>query len=263
VRNIWLLFRIGIFLYLFSSGGRPSWRLILMFLGVLAVWAIQNGWFGANFGAEGMRRHFEGLFGLEGRRERVPEIRANRRRGQTEARPGSQGENNQQQQATASSSAAQGQEPTPEDAARRLMQRSEETNRNRLVGQIRTVERTVALFLASLWPGVGENVVRVQEQRRREEERRAQEAEVEAKRKDEEQKKRVESGEGSSSSSAPVIIGEVGGGSSSAAAGSSTSGADVASSDGVSRVNKGKAKASEEEVAVMEGESSVAATTAS
>lgn len=223
-----------------------------MALGVLAVWAIQNGWFGANVGAEGMRRHFEGLFGLENRRERQPEIRANRRLSQTEARPASRGENNQQ---TAASSSARGQaEPNPEDAARRLIQRNEEANRSRILGQLRAVERTVALFLASLWPGVGENVVRVQEQRRREEERRQHEAEVEAKKKEEEERKRIEGGEASSST--VTVIGDA---PSSAAAGSSTSGADVAPSDGVNRVNKGKAKASEEEVAAQEGETSTPA----
>ena len=233
VRNLWLLMRIGIFFYFFSAGGRPSWRLILLALGAAAVWAIQNGWLGAAAGTEGLRRHFEGLFGLDAARRDRPahDIRPNRRVSDTERRPGSR----------VGHAAA---DPSPEDAARRMVRARDDATRNRVVGHLRALERTVALFLASLWPGVGENVVRVQEQRRRNEERRAQEAELERKRKEEEEKKRIEEAAG------------VGPASESTAADAASSATDLSSGDGVTRVNKGKAKASAEEVEKQEAESS-------
>jgi hypothetical protein len=56
------------------------------------------------------------------------------------------------------------------------------------------------LFVASLWPGIGEAHVRAQRELREQEERRAAEAEVEARRRAEEQEKEKEkSGEGSGS----------------------------------------------------------------
>ena len=232
VRNLWLLMRIGIFFYFFSAGGRPSWRLILLALGAVAVWAIQNGWLGGAVGADGLRRHFEGLFGLDAaRRDRPgPDIRPNRRVSDSERRPASR----------AGQPAA---DPNPENAARRMVRAQDDASRNRVLGHLRALERTVALFLASLWPGVGENVVRVQEQRRRDEERRAQEAEVERKRKEEEEKKSIEEAAG---------VGPAGEGT---AADAASSAADLSSGDGVTRVNKGKAKASAEEVEKQEAES--------
>ena len=71
-----------------------------------------------------------------------------------------------------------GGEPTPEQAAQRLLQQRDERLQraplHRLREQVRPVERAAALFLASLWPGVGEAHVRARE----EAERRAQEEEV-------------------------------------------------------------------------------------
>ena len=64
---------------------------------------------------------------------------------------------------------------------------------------IRPIERAVALFLASLWPGVGEAAVRAREdeERRRNEEEVARQraAEEERARKEEEEKKAAEDSE--------------------------------------------------------------------
>jgi hypothetical protein len=103
------------------------------------------------------------------------------------------------------------------------------------------------LFVASLWPGVGENVVRVQEQRRREEERVREEED--RKRREEEERNRNDEGSSFATGAAEVVgVDDVGG----TAGESSTSGADVRAGDGLSKVNKGKGKATEDEVAAQE-----------
>jgi hypothetical protein len=65
--------------------------------------------------------------------------------------------------------------------------------------QIRPVERAVALFVASLWPGIGEAHVRAQRELREQEERRAAEAEVEARRRVEEERGAQEKKDGDGS----------------------------------------------------------------
>ena len=55
--------------------------------------------------------------------------------------------------------------------------------------RVRPVERAVALFVASLWPGVGEATVQA---RREAEERRRNEEEVERRRREEEEQRRIE-----------------------------------------------------------------------
>jgi len=82
--------------------------------------------------------------------------------------------------------------PTPEQVAQRLID-ERNAGQNARVQQlreaIRPVERAVALFVASLWPGIGEAHVRAREQ----EERRRNEEEIAARRReDEERKKREE-----------------------------------------------------------------------
>jgi len=252
VRVIWLLIRLGVIIYLFTAGGRPSWRLILLGLVVAVVWGVQMGFFGRGGGGgmERVRRYFEQLFGVGEERERIigegrrgpgPNRRLSSgggRRGSTEA-------------ASASSSAAPAATergrgpalPSPQETARRLV--GEARNRDWVARRVREVERTVALFVASLWPGVGENVVRVQEQRRREEERVREEEE--RKRREEEKKNGEDSG--FAAGAAEVVDVDAVGGSGEEA---STSGADVRAGDGPSRVNKGKAKATEDEVAAQE-----------
>jgi hypothetical protein len=57
---------------------------------------------------------------------------------------------------------------TPEEAARRLLQQQQRNNQFGWVREsMRTVERGVAIFVASLWPGIGERMVHAQEERER------------------------------------------------------------------------------------------------
>ena len=79
--------------------------------------------------------------------------------------------------------------PTPDQVAQRLLNQTQDERRTWLREQIRPVERAVALFVASLWPGIGEAHVRA---RREEEERRRAEEEVEARRRAEEEAARTQ-----------------------------------------------------------------------
>ncbi|KAK4899618.1 hypothetical protein LTR27_002884 [Elasticomyces elasticus] len=53
--------------------------------------------------------------------------------------------------------------PTPEEVARRLIDERRNGRQQQWREFVRPVERAVALFVASLWPGIGEAHVRDQE----------------------------------------------------------------------------------------------------
>lgn len=198
VRNLWLAARLAAFAYFFLSSGRGYWRLLLLGGIGLAIYALNSGWLGRNVDNAwgGLRRHFENLVN-------------DARRGNPVA-------------PTAAQVAHNNAHPSPEDTARRLLQEHQRRNRSatqefidRAVARARQAERTFALFVASLWPGVGEGVIRAQEQARREEEQRIEEErkkreEEAAKKKEEEEAKKSgekeDAGEGSSKNSAAVAV---------------------------------------------------------
>ncbi|KAE9970287.1 hypothetical protein EG327_010319 [Venturia inaequalis] len=202
VRNLWLAARLAAFAYFFLSSGRGYWRVLLLGGIGLAIYALNSGWLGRNVDNawESLRRHFETLVN-------------DARRGNPIA-------------PTAAQMAYNNAHPTPEDTARRLLQEHQRRNRSatqefidRAVARARQAERTFALFVASLWPGVGEGVIRAQEQARREEEQRIEEErktreEEEAKKNEEAKAKKAaeegNAGEGSSKevSTVPVPLPE-------------------------------------------------------
>lgn len=174
--HLWLLFKLACFVYFFSGGG--GWYKSVV-LGVIAggVYLAQLGIFDEQLNL--IRRHFEAILPVGALAERA-------------ARP-----RNAEGQAHGT---AAGRNLTPEEAARRLLQQ----HQNRRFGMLReflhTVERSFAIFIASLWPGIGERMVHAQEERVRaeraaEEERRAQAEE--AQRQSEEEKRKEEAGESS------------------------------------------------------------------
>ncbi|KIW04936.1 uncharacterized protein PV09_04101 [Verruconis gallopava] len=211
VRNLWLIVRLCIFGWFFFSSGRGYGRLlILLVLGGL-VWGINAGIFGQRLNGllDSIQRHFQ---------EVVDEARGNRPNEQQQTAPG----NN----AGEGSSRAAG-FPTPEETARRLMVQQAEGQRRRMRDTLRQIERTIALALASLWPGVGEAVVRNHERARREAERAAEER---RRAEEEEARKRSEAEEEKKAKDC-VAVGTAEG---------STS---VNRAGGAERVNKGKEKA--------------------
>jgi hypothetical protein len=156
--HAWLLFKLLIFLYFFAGGG--SWyRPIMMGLLGAVAYIAQLGVFEEQL--DRIRRHFEALVGLN---DRAPNAQ--------------QGQGNAGQANT--------HEPTPEEAAQRLVQQRQGRNATWIRERLRTTERAFALFVASLWPGLGERMVQAQEERVRaaraaEEERRRAEEEQAAK----------------------------------------------------------------------------------
>ena len=177
--HFWLLFRILIFAYFFM-GSNMGWQRPLLLLGIgFGFWMVRAGALGDMVA---VRRWWDGVVGLEPARPAQGEgAQAQQQQGQA-----GQPQNDQQQ-------AANGQQqhrnpmPTPEQVAQRLL--NEQADRNQQQNawwreRIRPVERAVALFVASLWPGVGEATVRA---RREMEERQRAEEEVERRRREEEE----------------------------------------------------------------------------
>ncbi|KAF2816125.1 uncharacterized protein BDZ99DRAFT_458028 [Mytilinidion resinicola] len=176
--HFWLLFKLIAFIYLFAGG--TGWRRpVMMGITGIIVYLAQLGLFENQF--DRVRRHFEALLPLAER----------------EVGPG------QRPRPEAAQGGDSRRAPTPEETAQRLIREHEERERGWMRERIRVVERAVALFVASLWPGLGERMVRAREERvaaeRREEERLAAEeqakAEREAKEKEEAEGEKAE-GEG-------------------------------------------------------------------
>lgn len=204
VQRGWLFLQLYMFMFVLSEPG--TWRRYTLLVAAVIVCLLPrenplNNAFAA------ARRHVDRLIGpphpQPRDRERDREGRQGRGRpglGQAVARA-VQGNNNAQGQAapaaaqpppTGASSAppqaARGAvNVTPEHNARRLLREREQRNPNILRDMFYWVEQAVALFLASLVPGLGERHVAAREEARRQEERER----VEAQRaREEEEKKR-------------------------------------------------------------------------
>jgi hypothetical protein len=154
--HLWLIFKLAVFVYVFAGGG-GLYRPIM--LGAVAgiVYLAQIGMFEdqINF----MRRHFEALLPMGAIAERAAQPTNQRARGNI----------------------------SPEEAARRILQQRQEQRFGWLRDSLRGVERAFTLFVASLFPGVGERMVHAQEERERLERVAAQE---ERQRQEEEARKR-------------------------------------------------------------------------
>jgi hypothetical protein len=128
--HVWLVFKLACFVYFFSGTG---WYKSIL-LGIIAgcVYLAQLGLFEEQFNL--IRRHFEAVLPVGAMAERA-------------AQP------------------IQRRNTTPEEAARRLLQQQRQGGWIRET--VRTVERAGAIFVASLWPGIGERMVHAQEERAR------------------------------------------------------------------------------------------------
>ncbi|KAK4948355.1 hypothetical protein LTR10_012889 [Elasticomyces elasticus] len=169
MNNIWLLFRVLIFVY-FVMGSNLGWRrpAALAVIGI-GFWMVRAGLFGEGGVA---RRWWEGVV----RVGPAPQGQGAGVQGGGQAVPGGE-------------VAGQGAMPTPEQVAQRLIDEQRNGRQQQWREFVRPVERAVALFVASLWPGIGEAHVRDQE---REVQRVRDEAEVEGRRREEEARKAEE-----------------------------------------------------------------------
>lgn len=156
--HMWLLLRILAFAYFFLGGGQ-GWRRPLVLVTIAFVFFVLRG---ADAGAgvrEAVRGWWEGVIGL-------PPRQAQPQNGQqvvpTQGNAQGAGQAGQAQPAPA---AADPQEPQALSPLR---------------ARLRPLERALALFLASLWPGVGERTVRARREEDERQQRERQEADVQA-----------------------------------------------------------------------------------
>lgn len=172
--HLWLIFKLAAFVYFFAGGG-GLYRPIMLGMVAGVVYLAQVGVFQEQFNI--VRRHFEALLPVGALADRV-------------AQP-----NNQRQ-------TQQRGNLSPEEAARRILQQRRDQRFGWIRDSMRTVERAFALFVASLFPGVGERMVHAQEERerlervaaqeereRQEEEARRREEEAQAQREQKDEKK--------------------------------------------------------------------------
>ena len=144
--HLWLLVRLSGFVYFFTAGA--GWRRTMLF-GILAclVFIAQTGVFRpivqSIWGP--LRRHAEGLVPLAGNER---------------AAAGATGINGNPNIAGVQ---ANNHELTPQQAAERLLQERERQDVDFMRQTLRRIERAVALFVASLVPGVGERHIAVRE----------------------------------------------------------------------------------------------------
>ena len=144
--HLWLFIRLFGFVYFFTAGA--GWRrTILLGLAAGLVFIAQTGIFRPVMRGlwDPIRRHAEGLVPLAGNeRQRVGPPRA--------------GEN-----ADAARAQRINRSPTPEEAGQGNVQESEQHNQSLVRRTFRRAERAIALFVASLVPGVGERHIAARE----------------------------------------------------------------------------------------------------
>ena len=135
--HIWLLIRLFGFVYFFTAGGSSRRA---FFLGGIAflVFVAQTGVFRPVVRAvwDPLRRHVEGL------------VAGNDQHPVQQPPPPAVGD--------AENTRSRNREPTPQEAAARLLQERERQNRGAVREYLRSIERAVALFVGSLVPGFGE-----------------------------------------------------------------------------------------------------------
>ena len=165
--HLWLLIRLFGFVYFFTAGA--GWRRTML-LGLIAglVFIAQTGIFRPVIQGiwDPIRRHAEGL---------VP-LAANER-----PLAGADGDN-----ANRRGTQPANREPTPQEAAERLLQERDGQDVSYVRQSFRRIERAVALFVASLVPGVGERHIAAREAAEAARQVEAREREERAKREEEE-----------------------------------------------------------------------------
>lgn len=160
--HIWLLIRLGIFVWLFTTPN-SSWSRWLSIIGLaIFVFVVNIGVL--NNAAEGAWRPL-----LQQLQNMLPRLE-NQQAQQDEHQPRHQGRAGQEQ---GGEPGGNGREPNPADMAERLVARRQ----GWLQAQLRRVERASLLFLASLAPGVAEeHIANLENEARAERQRREAEA---------------------------------------------------------------------------------------
>ncbi|MCJ1475565.1 hypothetical protein MMC13_004228 [Lambiella insularis] len=175
--HLWLLIRMFGFIFFFTSGAGWS-RTMLLCMCAILVFVGQTGVFRPLQQAvwEPLRRHMEGLVPLGGNNNDVPAnnpiVPANREAQASEV-------------------------PTPQQVAERLLRERDEQDQGFVRRNVRRVERAMALFIASLVPGVGERHIAARDAAEAARQAAAQREREEQARREEEARQQVEGNDGS------------------------------------------------------------------
>lgn len=189
--HIWLLIRLALFVWWFTSSDTSWTRWLTIIFGATAVFIINTGLFNrmANDLFNPLRRHLEGLIPLVGPGHNRDHGRNGDNAPVANAQPGPEGNNND-----ARPQARQQQdEPDPAQVAARLVAERRENNANWLLNQVRRLERAGLLFLASIAPGVAErHIAHLEAEARAERERREAAERAERERQEEQERAAAE-----------------------------------------------------------------------
>ena len=176
-RHLWLMIRVFGCIWLFTRGASTR-RAVLVLISTMIYLLIQAGVFGER-PLERLRHWFEQIVGVEneGRRHQQQQPLRDQQGQQPERRQEGGTAPNQVNQIQ-----RQGDPVTPEALAERLLRERQNQDRSWFRVRFAGIERSMALFLASLYPGVGERHIAARERAAREareieERRRREEAE--------------------------------------------------------------------------------------
>lgn len=182
--HIWLLVRLGVFVWWFTSSDTSWTRWFTIMAIATAVFLINTGVLNgpANNLFNPIRRHLDGIIPLAPGED----VRQERERN---AGPPMREDNGARFEAARDPRLGEQQDgPDPAQAAARLMAQRHEQNANWLVDQFRRLERAGLLFLASIAPGVAERHIQALiAQERAERERREAEERAERQRREAEE----------------------------------------------------------------------------
>lgn len=187
--HLWLLIRLGLFVWWFTSSDTSWTRWFTIMSIATAVFLINTGLLNgvANNVFNPVRQHLDGLIPL------APGGNANREAGGNnppaagQAAAAGGGDNDGERRA--------GQQggPDPAQAAARLMAQRQQQNANWFVDQVRRLERAGLLFLASIAPGVAErHIAALEAQEQAERDRREAEERAERERREAEERAAAE-----------------------------------------------------------------------
>ncbi|KAI9726462.1 MAG: hypothetical protein M1828_001284 [Chrysothrix sp. TS-e1954] len=177
--HMWFLIRVCGLIWFFSNG-TTSYRMFLLLLATVVYFAVQMGFLVPQW--EQARRHFEGLLGLTNNQQQQGQQATQQGNPQPQTvGTGTGPETRPDANARATVEQRVPPQLTPQDVANRLLRearerREREHEQSRLRQWLMSLERGVALFFASFWPGLGERTIAAREQAQREALQRIREA---------------------------------------------------------------------------------------
>lgn len=152
--HFWMLIRILIFAYFFI-GTDDGWRRPAILVAIGVAFFVLRGFDAGRGARDGLRRWWDGVVGLPQRQaangNQAQGQQQNLGQGQDQANDGRAGQVRHQEIGQQAAAPVVGHQPAPNQNANDM---------SPLRQRLRPIERAIALFVASLWPGVGENTVR-------------------------------------------------------------------------------------------------------